>query len=1326
MPKGKTSWPQELIDAINEYVDSHLPLDGGSSYSTKVHEDLLHLQKVARENNESEEDFLQCLSLFSPLLVNEEQLREWFRAYANPSINSAGHRNEAVEASRTFMLSVMTKGVYPLFNRKQSQPVSTQDLIASSTQSAIASIKSSFTAPTSPLTSLTSPISSTTKSIATPLSKLLDTPISRPPSASASITPSLHTQDNDTLHSTPSVATIQKDDISIHDKSPNPITASTILSPTNPALSPLINPLASPSVANTIATSTISTVTEDPNDFETASYLYFSLILDIFLGINLNEWFSFTETGLDLEERLRVVAKGSRDLLLIWGGKNEKQFFQRLNIRAVDPKHRQLSFNLLSVFISQNLSSNLGAIANTGLLDTLLNSLLYDISATLLNIGSKILAMLIPYIATKLKPENIFKFFLIYGRLACWNTFKYDFTLPRSLQQIDTASIFTEDSLDTAATSTTADQRLDEHLKLIVPKGWRLMSKAFDLPDVQLVDIAPLFSSIYGLWPSNFMTFVRKPSEFISINCFQNLETQSKLSKPNVPLPDGWNDSLINERSQQIFCSHSVNPILARFSPEVELDPRASESLGSPEDIAAFCVSLRERFKDVLPQSRRQSSFAVKSQSQSQSQPQPPSQSQSQSQLQRQGQPLPYQYPHHPSDSPLRTNDEMPYLNALFGSDSNLESIDGEVSLDRPRDVFGNDKLSEVPLIASPITYRRNSETFMGTPNSPYPAALTKETDDLLDEHRNLFTRKDERKRVFSGADLVPDNFSLNDPSPTSNTSSGSSATVPSSFLSPSITAHMHSPLSASPRSRPLTDLLNSPMLLGQAAPSSSLTHVVVNSPTVGSVGASQPSSTEPEPMKLSPTLKSNPPPVVSESLSLQTVRGSPRLATQTHTPVMFKNTGKPLVTQVGQSPADTTTLFYHREFSILRNEFDYISFCDYHTRYQLRELQKARVTDLAFLQKVDQLSMANNTLHDRTKELNQKIQAIEAELSIVRVKQQEAENRAISRKETLQIRCDELEKSLSTLQVEHQKLTASHDELLKVILKKEEKLSYLELKVEDLSKDKTMAEGYKKSLAELEKEKQELEKKTENHITLEESYASENLLTRVKELSLARVAAENAKEISDRKLRIQINSLQAMLKDAQEKQAKPSKLWIESFEAQIQNFRQEIADVKQAYKELSVQYAASNQQLSSYFLQKESKINYAKGRRHMLNNQYTDDSFTPESNSRKELGSPEAEMVPMFDFIESESLDSSVNSQISSPRMSMASPASPVNTQHGPDAMDPLKRHSQSGSSGSATKRSPQQQQQQQSRIRGRGGVQNSMHGQSGGTPNRTYRGIM
>lgn len=102
------------MEILNEFLIS----SESSQEYVKLHDELLHLQQVANDHKIPDALFLECLSYMAPKLTNADHLEQWFKAYVNPAINSAGHRNDVVTASRKFFFSVLCHGRSPLPQRK--------------------------------------------------------------------------------------------------------------------------------------------------------------------------------------------------------------------------------------------------------------------------------------------------------------------------------------------------------------------------------------------------------------------------------------------------------------------------------------------------------------------------------------------------------------------------------------------------------------------------------------------------------------------------------------------------------------------------------------------------------------------------------------------------------------------------------------------------------------------------------------------------------------------------------------------------------------------------------------------------------------------------------------------------------------------------------------------------------------------------------------------------------------------------------------------------------------------------------------------------------
>lgn len=98
---SKKVLPTNLVSLVKQSADEDIP---------KLHEELLKLQKIGKENNVPDALFIDTLSLYGYRILNAGHLEQWFKAYAGPAIDSAGHNNDVVIASQNFIQSILDNG----------------------------------------------------------------------------------------------------------------------------------------------------------------------------------------------------------------------------------------------------------------------------------------------------------------------------------------------------------------------------------------------------------------------------------------------------------------------------------------------------------------------------------------------------------------------------------------------------------------------------------------------------------------------------------------------------------------------------------------------------------------------------------------------------------------------------------------------------------------------------------------------------------------------------------------------------------------------------------------------------------------------------------------------------------------------------------------------------------------------------------------------------------------------------------------------------------------------------------------------------------------
>ncbi|KAI1179347.1 hypothetical protein F4777DRAFT_471449 [Nemania sp. FL0916] len=178
--------------------------------------------------------------------------------------------------------------------------------------------------------------------------------------------------------------------------------------------------------------------------------------------------------------------KHLRDTLLLYGKKRPKDFMAVVDQFVCRKSHRASSLLLLSSFV-QSQPPHLYLILQTSLFGNLLNCLQTDTSTTVISLALTVLTMILPHIPSSLVP-HLPTLFNIYARLLFW-----------------------ERELSVHATSEHSRNRT------LSPSAvdWETCPFSSDVDGTTISQLLNYFTILYGLYPINFMDYVRKPQRYL-------------------------------------------------------------------------------------------------------------------------------------------------------------------------------------------------------------------------------------------------------------------------------------------------------------------------------------------------------------------------------------------------------------------------------------------------------------------------------------------------------------------------------------------------------------------------------------------------------------------------------------------------------------------------------------------------------------------------------------------------------------------------------------------------------------------------------------------
>lgn len=891
---------------------------------------------------------------------------------------------------------------------------------------------------------------------------------------------------------------------------------------------------------------------------ETPSQLYFQWIFQLYEGQAITRYFTLKEDGLKLAERKRFIAQNAKYILTEYGRISPYNFFMNLTGKAADPEHRLTAFSLASNLVGEHSDAELSEIASTPFVSLLYNCLLHDNSFTALNMCINILAMLLPHIA---RTVNLQKLLVIFGRVASWHSRKSSDLLsplpdditnspPRHnssqnsesrtknahqiLQEIKKSNLNSPNELSHTTTNVTGEKINNndavtdtsaEVLNAVEPAhdkidatgnhvsnrtNWKILDQAFGLPDLNIADVSPLFTTIYGLFPHSFVAFANTPSKFLT-----SIEYTD-------PLPDNWDDYQIIATIKSLLPSFALNPFMITFTREQELSDERWERMGSAKELAIHCLGLR---MEDHTRRLRTASLAQSAEN------------------------------HNSIDPTLIKNNKVHDPTSIMSTmnpnkeKENTNSTVAETAVD-------------LPLVALKDTSPILSDNYNSSTIS-FLSPEVKNVDDLLNEHHRLYSQRSNTADDY--LPIVPDNVHLND-----------------SVFSPSNRSSNHISITSSPRANALASieggLMSSPMLIAQSEPSSSVTQLTVMSPLNTLGNGLQRNDTEPEPLRLSPSIA----PAVPEDTKITENQAADEEIT---------------TKQQHSGSVDSSILFYQRELMLLKNEFDFVLYLQRHCQYQYFKILEERAKDAIYNDSIFDLIEANISLRQKLFTLENHSNMRQKNVKTMFDQQKSYETSLLQKNKDMRASLQEISRKASKLETE---LTSSKTEsyaLFESIKIKETKISEMEFKITELAARSQQADTYKKALADADEKIIRLEQKTASFLTPEESHKIPNIMVSIKELTNAKDAAENAKARSESQYKRQIANLQARLRTYEEKQRNPSTKLTQSIEDCKKSADEQYTQLLDAHKTLVKKYAKVNEEYQKYITDMELS-NYESKRR--------------------------------------------------------------------------------------------------------------------------------
>jgi hypothetical protein len=239
-----------------------------------------------------------------------------------------------------------------------------------------------------------------------------------------------------------------------------------------------------------------------------------------------------------------------KDALLAFGKRDPKGFMTALNGFVVRREHRNSALSLLCAFVSSG-PPHLHLILQTPLFGNILHSLQKDESTATVNLALVALVMILPFIPSSLVPF-LPTLFNIYARLLFW----------------DRDSYFAQNHTQMGAENGEAGGGIPWDTSLLDP----------DYDGHSLSYLPEYFTLLYGLYPINFLDYVRKPQRYLRhANNADDIDVQAME---------------IRDRSDRFRKHHLLHPNFYNLTIESEKTDLSRWIKSEADEVLADCLAL--------------------------------------------------------------------------------------------------------------------------------------------------------------------------------------------------------------------------------------------------------------------------------------------------------------------------------------------------------------------------------------------------------------------------------------------------------------------------------------------------------------------------------------------------------------------------------------------------------------------------------------------------------------------------------------------------------------------------------------------------------------
>jgi solute carrier family 25 protein 16 len=218
-------------------------------------------------------------------------------------------------------------------------------------------------------------------------------------------------------------------------------------------------------------------------------------------------------------------------------------------------------------------------VLQTSLLDNLLRCLENDTSTTVISLALTVLVMFMPHLCNSLG-SYLPRLFIVFTRVLCWDKFGI-VRLEDKFTNLDAYS----------RTSTPLSSEI--HEDTVGDSAWQTLHSSFEYASSTTPDVSDYFSFLYGLYPINFLSFIREPYKFLDRVAYKDID-QLDIE-----------EETIRQRTEFYRQRHILHPNFLTLTAETELTDQSRWMKVEPADVTAQCIGLVN--KNVLAEDVKKS-----------------------------------------------------------------------------------------------------------------------------------------------------------------------------------------------------------------------------------------------------------------------------------------------------------------------------------------------------------------------------------------------------------------------------------------------------------------------------------------------------------------------------------------------------------------------------------------------------------------------------------------------------------------------------------------------------------------------------------------------